>query len=256
MRQNVVKEVSGQLVNSRYSRNISLIGQDGQDVLLDSKVLVVGAGGLGSSLLYYLVANGIGTVGIVDFDLVSLSDLQRQILYNTEMINGAKVDHAKVVLNKLNPDCNIITYKCSIQDKIDIIDDFDLVVECSDNFETKLLLNHQCYVKKKSLVLGAVIGFMGYAGTFKPYLGKEYPCYQCFCHEIPDQQESLQSCATQGVLNSVVGTIGSIQATMVMQDLLQIGMEKADKLIRVNALHNSFNVNTIMVDDQCPVCGT
>ncbi len=247
-------EVLGQPVSSRYSRNISLFGQDGQDILLDSKVLVVGAGGLGSPLLYYLAANGIGTIGIIDDDVVSLSDLQRQILYNTKMLHGDKVRHAKVVLENLNPDCNIITYQSLIQDKTDIINDFDVIVECSDNFETKFLLNHQCYFKHKPLVIGAAIGFEGYAGVFKPYHGKQNPCYKCFCHEIPEEADSLQSCATQGILNATTGIIGSLQASMVIHELLQISSDLTGKLIRINLLKYSFRQSIITVNDKCTVC--
>lgn len=239
-------------MESRYSRNIPLIGACGQDVLLDSKVLVVGAGGIGSPLLYYLAATGIGVVGIIDNDTVSLHDLQRQILYNTNAINKSKVHYAKDTLNKLNPDCEIITHnKSLIKENADIIDDYDVVAECSDNFETKFLLNSECYTRNKPLVLSAAIGYKGYVGTFKPYLNNTYPCYQCFCHTTPNIK-SLQSCETIGVLNSIVGTIGSIQATQVIKTLLQIDYEIPNKLTRVNL--DSFAVSTIKKDLYCRIC--
>lgn len=243
-------------MNSRYSRHLALIGDAGQEILLDSKVLVIGAGGLGSPLLYYLSAAGIGTIGIVDFDKVSLSDLQRQILYDTNMINGYKADQAKETLTKLNPDCHIMSYKFPIEKQLDIIDDFDLVVECSDNFSTKFLLNKECHLRKKPLVLGAVIGFKGYAGLFTSYLGNKYPCYQCFCPEVPDSDDNLQSCATVGVLNSAAGIVGSIQATLVIKKLLHFDVNANQSLIRIDTLNNLFTNSEIMVDQECPVCKT
>ena len=239
-------------VHSRYSRNISLIGYSGQEILLDAKVLVVGAGGIGSPLLYYLAASGVGTIGIIDPDVVSLSDLQRQILYNSDVINKFKVDHASDILNKLNPDCNIITYRCSIgKGNVNIINDFDLVAECSDNFETKFLLNRECYLRKKALILGAVIGYKGYVGSFKPYLNFKYPCYQCFCPNIPNEK-SLQSCELHGVLSSVVGTVGSIQATHVIKELLHIGDMVPNKLIKINL--DNFSSSIIEKDPKCNIC--
>ncbi|MBQ4875396.1 MAG: HesA/MoeB/ThiF family protein [Rickettsiaceae bacterium H1] len=239
-------------MHSRYSGNISLIGYSGQDVLLDSKVLVIGAGGLASPLLYYLAALGIGTIGIVDGDKISLSNLQRQILYNTRVINKPKVEQAKKALNQLNPECKIITYKFFITKKnAGIIDDYDVIAECSDNFTTKLLLSKECYLRKKPLVLASAIGYKGYVGTFKPYINKNYPCYKCFCPEIPNDKH-LQSCDVNGVLNSVIGTVGSIQGTKVIKELLHIDYEIPNKLTRVNM--DSFSVSVIKKDLKCNIC--
>ncbi len=240
-------------MSSRYSRNISLFGHDGQGVLLDSKVLVIGAGGLGSPLLYYLAAAGVGTIGVIDHDKVALSDLQRQILYNSEMINRNKAFAARGVLNKLNPDCEIIAYNSGLnEENCDIIDDYDVIAECSDNFKTKFLVNRECYLRRKPLVLAAVIGYKGYVGTFKPYLDLDYPCYQCFCPEIPKRREVFQSCETQGVLNSVVGTVGSVQTTKVIKELLQIDTEEPNKLVRITL--DTFSVSVICLDSECLTC--
>ncbi len=243
------------VVHSRYSRNISLIGNAGQQVLSDSSVLVIGAGGLGSLVLYTLVANGIGTVGVMDHDRVSWSDLQRQILYSTDVINKLKVDCAEKVLNKLNPDSRIISYSCAFtKRKSDVIDDFDVIVDCSDNFQTKFLLNRECYIRKKALILASVIKYSGCIATFKAYLGNDNPCFQCFCPEDPGEQ-SLQSCEVNGVLNSVVATVASIQSTQVLKELLHISAEsKVGRLIKVTL--DSFAESTIRRDPQCSVCSS
>jgi len=227
----------GQLV--RYSRNIKLaeIGKAGQEKLLCSKVLVIGAGGLGSPLLLYLAAAGVGTIGIIDSDKVDLSNLQRQILHETSDIGIDKVESAKEALHDLNPEINIKTY-CSRLDAgniEEIIAGYDIIADGSDNFETRFLVNDTCYNLEKPLVSAAIAGFQGQLSTFKAYIDGNHHCYRCIYPDMPPA-EVMPSCAEYGVLGAVAGVMGTWQAIEVIKELLGIGETLSGNLIVFNAL--------------------
>ena len=239
----------------RYSRQIILneIGSAGQEKLLKSKVLVVGAGGLGSPVLYYLAAAGIGTLGIVDFDVVAISNLQRQILYTTSDIGKNKVDVAEGILKKLNPDLQIIKYPVRINaDNIEeIIQDFDVVVDAVDNIPARYLINDCCYFMKKPLVEGAVLGFEGILMTI---IADKSPCYRClFPH--PPQDGIIPTCSDTGILGMVTGTIGSLQSMEVVKVLLGIGNTLSGRFLAFDGLGLSFEEISLNKSDTCLLCG-
>jgi len=242
----------------RYARNISLpeVGEAGQKRLLASKVLVIGAGGLGSPLLMYLAAAGVGTLGIVDDDRVALSNLQRQILHETEDVGRPKVKSAEDTLHYLNPDINYTPHHCRLtQDNADeLIADYDLVADGCDNFETRFIVNAACLRQKKTLVSAAVIGFSGQLYTFKPYLGDPHPCYQCLYPELP-APDATPRCSESGVLGSVVGQLGSWQATEVIKELLGIGESLSRQMMVVDALNNAVRKVKLPHDPACACCG-
>lgn len=241
----------------RYSRNIFLpeVGKEGQDMLLDAKVLVVGAGGLGSPLLLYLAAAGVGTIGIIDGDKVDLSNLQRQIIYNEGDIGRSKAEIAASKIKALNPDINVVVYKERLTEKnTDIIAGYNIVADGSDNFTTRFLLNESCYKLAKTLVSASVIGFSGQLSTFKAHLGSPHPCYRCFCPQIPPEN-GLPTCSTAGVLGSVAGVMGSLQATEVIKEILQAGDGLSGKILIYNALKQDFRKITLKRNKGCKVCG-
>ena len=239
----------------RYKRHILLpeVGEAGQQKLLESKVLLLGAGGLGSPAALYLAAAGVGTIGIVDMDVVDASNLQRQILHNIDRIGERKVDSAKKTLTELNPDVNVVTHdvRFGAENVLDIIDDYDVVVDGTDNFPTRYLLNDASLLKKIPVVHGSIFRFEGQVTVFKPYDG---PCYRCLLPE-PPPPELAPSCAEAGVLGVLPGIIGSIQALETIKILLGLGDPLIGRLLAYDALEESFRNFKVRRDPLCPACG-
>jgi len=239
----------------RYGRHLLLpeVGEAGQQHLLESKVLLLGAGGLGSPAALYLAAAGVGTLGIVDMDVVDASNLQRQILHNVDRIGERKVDSAKKTLTDLNPDVDVVTYdvRLGADNILDVIDGYDVVVDGTDNFPTRYLLNDASLLKRIPVVHGSIFRFEGQATVFKPYEG---PCYRCLLPE-PPPPELAPSCAEAGVLGVLPGIIGSIQALETIKLLLDLGDPLIGRLLAYDALEESFRTFKVRRDPQCPTCG-
>jgi molybdopterin/thiamine biosynthesis adenylyltransferase/rhodanese-related sulfurtransferase len=240
---------------NRYQRHLLLpeVGEAGQQKLLGSKVLLLGAGGLGSPAGLYLAAAGVGTIGIIDMDVVDQSNLQRQILHNMDRVGERKVDSAKKTLTALNPDVNVVTYdvRLGADNILDIIDGYDVIVDGTDNFPTRYLVNDASLLKKIPVVHGSIFRFEGQASVFKPYEG---PCYRCFLPE-PPPAEMAPSCAEAGVLGVLPGIIGSIQAMEAIKLLLDLGDPLVGRLMAYDALEESFRVFKVNRDPECPACG-
>jgi len=239
----------------RYSRHIILpeVGGKGQKKLQNSKILCVGAGGLGSPVAFYLAAAGVGTIGIIDMDKVDISNLQRQILHSCSDIGKLKVDSAKETLNSINPDVNVLTYaeKLTSKNVKDIIKNFDIVVDGCDNFATRYLVNDACYFDKKPNIYGSVFQFEGRATVFVPDDG---PCYRCL-HPFPPPAGEVPSCQEAGVLGVLPGLIGLIQATETIKLILGLGKSLKGRLLLYDALSLSFREVKIKKDPNCPLCG-
>lgn len=239
----------------RYSRQIILteVGLDGQEKLKNARVLIIGAGGLGSPVGYYLVAAGVGTLGIVDFDTVGFSNLQRQIIFSTNDAGESKVVAAKKRLNAINPEVNIIAHdlKLTSDNARDVMRGYDIVVDGSDNFATKYLVNDACVLLKKPLVYGSVLKFEGQASVFDSANG---PCYRCLFPAPPAPGE-VPTCAEAGVLGVLPGIIGSIQANEAIKLILGIGEPLTGRLLKLDALTMKFSEINFQKDIECPVCG-
>ncbi|MGZ4736001.1 MAG: molybdopterin-synthase adenylyltransferase MoeB [Acidimicrobiia bacterium] len=239
----------------RYKRHILLpeVGEAGQQQLLESKVLLLGAGGLGSPAAMYLAAAGVGTIGIVDMDVVDASNLQRQILHNTDRIGERKVDSAKKTLTLLNPDVNVVTHdvRLGADNVLDIIDGYDVILDGADNFPVRYLLNDASLLKGIPVVHGSIFRFEGQVTVFKPYEG---PCYRCLLPE-PPPPELAPSCAEAGVLGVLPGIIGSIQALETIKILLDLGDPLMGRLLAYDALEQSFRTFKLRRDPTCPACG-
>lgn len=239
----------------RYSRHLLIpeVGEQGQFKLLDSRVLLIGAGGLGSPAAYYLAAAGVGTLGIIDADVVDDSNLQRQILHNTERIGQYKAESARETINALNPDINVITYL----ERLDetnvrrVIADYDVILDGTDNFPTRYLLNDASILENKPVVHGSVFRFEGQVTVFKPYDG---PCYRCLYPE-PPPPALAPSCAEAGVLGVLPGTVGLLQATETIKLLLNLGDPLVGRLLTYDALAGEFNELRLFRDPNCPACG-
>jgi molybdopterin-synthase adenylyltransferase len=242
----------------RYARHIVLqeVGGVGQAKLLASKALVVGAGGLGSPLVLYLAAAGIGTIGVVDDDTVSLSNLQRQILHTTARVGQPKVASAVEAVRAIDPNIRIVPHRLRVDanNVRGLIDQYDIVADGSDNFETRFLLNDACYFARKTLVSGAALRFDGQVATYKPYLGHPHPCYRCIFRE-PPPPDIAPTCATGGVLGALVGTVGALQATEVVKELLGVGDSLSGFLLIYDGLATRFRKITVKPDADCPLCG-
>ncbi len=240
---------------NRYQRHllVSEVGEEGQLKLLDSRVLLLGAGGLGSPAALYLAAAGVGTIGIIDMDVVDASNLQRQILHSMDRIGERKVDSAKKTLTALNPDVDVVTYdvRLGADNILDIIDGYDLIVDGTDNFPTRYLVNDASLLKRIPVVHGSIFRFEGQATVFDPYNG---PCYRCMIPE-PPPAELAPSCAEAGVLGVLPGIIGSIQAVEAIKMLLHIGEPLVGRLLAYDALEESFRTFKVRRDPQCPACG-
>jgi sulfur-carrier protein adenylyltransferase/sulfurtransferase len=239
----------------RYSRHIILpeVGGLGQTKLLEAKVLLVGAGGLGSPAAFYLAAAGVGTLGIIDADVVDLSNLQRQILHTTADVGRAKTDSAKEALQSLNPDVKVMTYHELLHSSnvFDIIHGYDVIVDGCDNFPTRYLLNDACVMANISNVHGSIFRFEGQATVFKPHEG---PCYRCLYPE-PPPPGMVPSCQEGGVLGVLPGIIGTIQAIETIKLILGIGKTLIGRLLMYDALKMAFRELRLRRDPACPLCG-
>ena len=239
----------------RYSRHFLLpeVGEEGQAKLLKAKVLMVGAGGLGSPSAYYLAAAGVGTLGIVDNDVVDLSNLQRQILHSNDRVGMPKTESAKMTLQALNPDVKIIPYqeKLTSQNIMEIIKDYDIIVDGCDNFPTRYLVNDACVLAKKPNVHGSIFQFEGQASVFYPGKG---PCYRCLYPE-PPPPEMAPSCQEAGVLGVLPGLIGVIQALETIKLILGKGDTLVGRLLCFNTLTMEISTLKLKADRACPMCG-
>ncbi|OHC73993.1 MAG: adenylyltransferase [Rhodospirillales bacterium RIFCSPLOWO2_12_FULL_58_28] len=247
---------------SRYARHILLkeVGGKGQAELLASRVLVIGAGGLGSPLLLYLAAAGVGTIGIADDDVVDLSNLQRQIVHATADVGRFKVESAADAVAAINPDVRVVAHKTRIvaANAMEMISAYDLVADGSDNFATRFLVNDACYFSGKPLVSAAILRFDGQIATFKAHdkndAGNHGPCYRCLFREPPPPGQ-IPTCAEAGVLGALCGVLGSLQATEVLKELLGIGQGLSGSLIIYDALTAVFRKIKVNPDPGCPLCG-
>ena len=241
----------------RYSRHIILseVGGKGQKKLSSAKVLVIGAGGLGSPAALYLAAAGIGTLGLVDGDAVDLSNLQRQILHTTAMVGVPKVESGRRMLVNLNPDITIKAYQENVtaDNIMRFLPDYDIILDGSDNFSTRFLVNDACYFDKKTLISGSIFRFEGQLTTIKPHEG--YPCYRCLYPE-PPPAGLVPNCQEAGVLGVLAGTIGVLQASEAIKEILGIGETLADRLVIYDALAMKFRKVSRPKDPACPLCGT
>lgn len=238
----------------RYSRHLIMpqVGSQGQRRLLDAKVLIVGAGGLGSPVAVYLALAGVGTLGIVDFDVVELSNLQRQILHNQEDIGRSKVVSAKETLNKYNSDVKVITHEepLTSENAMSIIPEYDIIVNGADNFPARYLVNDAAYLSGKPLVDGCILLFDGQASVFMPGEG----CYRCL-FPSPPPPGAVPSCAEAGVLGALPGLVGSIQAVETIKQILGAGESLSGRLLIIDALSMEFRTVKLRRNVNCPLCG-
>ena len=239
---------------NRYSRHIIMgdVGSKGQRNLLGAKALIVGAGGLGSPSAIYLALAGVGTIGIVDFDVVEISNLQRQILHHTSDIGRPKLDSARDNIISYNPDTNVVLHEVRLEshNAREIISQYDLVINGADNFATRYLVNDACYLEGKPLVDGSILIFDGQATLFLPGQG----CYRCLCPE-PPPPGLVPNCAEAGVLGALTGLVGSIQATEALKLILGIGESLVSRLLLIDALSMSFREVRLKRNPSCPLCG-
>jgi sulfur-carrier protein adenylyltransferase/sulfurtransferase len=238
----------------RYSRHIIMpqVGPSGQRKLMEAKVLVIGAGGLGGPASLYLALAGVGTIGIVDFDTVDLSNLQRQVLHQNDDIGKRKAVSARETLNAYNPDVNVVIHETPItsDNAMEIIPQYDYVVNGADNFTTRYLVNDAAYLAGKTLIDGSILLFDGQATVFVPHKG----CYRCL-FPAPPPPGMVPSCAEAGVLGALTGIMGSIQATETIKMILGIGEPLVNRLLLVDALTMEFRVVKLRRDPNCPLCG-
>jgi molybdopterin/thiamine biosynthesis adenylyltransferase len=243
----------------RYARHIVLaeIGGVGQARLIAARVLVVGAGGLGAPVLQYLAAAGIGTLGVIDHDTIDLSNLQRQIIHRTADIGLSKVESAKRALGDINPEVQVRPHqeRLTADNAERILADYDIVADGSDNFATRYLLNDTCYRLKKILVSAAILRFDGQISTYKAHEGAGHPCLRCIFPAAPSE-DAVPSCAQAGVLGALAGTLGALQATEVVKEILGIGRSLSGRLVTYDALDTSFEEMAITKRPDCPTCGT
>jgi adenylyltransferase/sulfurtransferase len=243
----------------RYARHIVLaeIGGVGQARLIAARVLVIGAGGLGAPLLQYLAAAGIGTLGVIDHDRVDLSNLQRQVIHRTADIGVAKVSSARRALLDINPEVAVIALaeRLAADNAERIVAGYDIVADGSDNFATRYLLNDVCYRLKKILVSAAILRFDGQISTYKAWQCAGHPCLRCIFPAAPSE-DAVPSCAQAGVLGALAGTLGALQATEVVKEILGIGRSLSGRLLMYDALNASFDEMAIAKRPDCPTCGS
>jgi adenylyltransferase/sulfurtransferase len=242
----------------RYARHVVLdeVGEEGQLRLLDAKVLVIGAGGLGAPVALYLAAAGIGTLGLIDDDTVDLSNLQRQIVHQTADIGRAKVDSATDTLRRLNPEIRLVTHRerLTAENGAAIIDGYDIIADGSDNFRTRYLLNDLCIAGRKTLVSAALLRFDGQLSTFKAHLGEPHPCYRCLFPEEPPA-DLIPRCETAGIFGAVAGVMGSLQATEVLKEAIGLGESLSGQLLIYDGLSATFRKIHVKRRAGCPSCG-
>lgn len=242
----------------RYARHIILdeVGEEGQLRLLNSKVLVVGAGGLGSPILLYLAAAGVGTLGVIDFDTVDISNLQRQIIHHTDNVGAPKVASAVQTIRAVNPEITVRehTMRLDSHNAAELIAQYDLVTDGSDNFDTRYLLNDACHFAGKTLVAGALQRFEGQLATFKSHLGGANPCYRCLFPVAPPPGTTPR-CDVAGIFGSIAGVIGTMQATEILKELLGLGESLSGSLVLYDALGTTFRKIRVPPDPNCALCG-
>ena len=238
----------------RYSRHIIMpqVGSTGQLKLINSKVLIVGAGGLGSPSAVYLALAGVGTVGIVDFDVVDLSNLQRQILHHNDDVGKRKVISAQEAIKAYNPDINIQVHEEMItsENAFDLISQYDIVINGADNFPARYLVNDACYLLKKPLVDGSILIFDGQATVYIPGSG----CYRCL-FPTPPPPGAVPNCAEAGVVGALTGLVGSIQAVETLKLILEIGDSLVSRLLLIDGLAMDFRTVKLRRNPSCPLCG-
>lgn len=241
----------------RYSRHLLIpeIGIKGQLELLASKVLLIGAGGLGSPLALYLAAAGVGTIGLIDDDVVDASNLQRQVIHTTDRIGTPKAESARIAIEALNPDVRVVTHEVHLtkENVLSIFADYDLIVDGSDNFATRYVVNDGCVLLKKPYVHGSIYRFEGQVSAFDPRQ-ESSPCYRCL-FPSPPPPELAPNCAEAGVLGVLPGTIGLLQATEAVKMLLGIGDSLVGRLLTYDALAATFRNLRLTKDPECPMCG-
>src|SRR4051812_13399743 len=239
----------------RYSRHtlIPEVGVDGQIKLLNAKVLLIGAGGLGAPTALYLAAAGVGTIGLVDDDVVDASNLQRQVIHNTERIGMAKTASARIFIEGLNPDVKVVEHngRLDASNILDVIGNYDIIVDGADNFPTRYLLNDASVRLRKPVVSASILGFDGQISTFAPYEG---PCYRCL-YPTPPPAELAPSCSANGVLGVMAGTMGTLQANEVIKLILGKGEPLIGRLLLYEALGTRFTELKVRRDPECPICG-
>ncbi len=242
----------------RYARHIVLaeVGGIGQSRLIAARVLVVGAGGLGAPLLQYLAAAGVGTLGVVDHDRVDLSNLQRQVIHRTSDIGTAKVESARRALAEINPEVTVEVHEERLGENNAerLVSSYDLVADGSDNFATRFLLNDVCHRLRRTLVAAAILRFDGQISTYKAWQGGDHPCLRCVFPQAPSE-EAVPSCAQAGVLGSLAGTLGALQATEVVKEILGIGRSLSGRLLMYDALAGTFDEMAIAKRPGCATCG-
>lgn len=239
----------------RYSRHILLpeVGVEGQIKMLEAKVLLLGAGGLGAPTALYLAAAGIGTIGLIDDDVVDASNLQRQVIHNTSRIGAPKTSSARQTIEELNPDVNVIEYNFHLNadNILEVIEDYDIIVDGADNFPVRYLLNDASVRLKKPVISASILSFDGQISTFMPYEG---PCYRCL-YPTPPPPELAPSCSANGVLGVMAGQMGLLQANEVMKLVLGIGEPLIGRLLLYDALGTRFTELKVRRDPECPICG-
>ena len=240
---------------TRYSRHTLLpeVGVEGQLKLLDSKVLLIGAGGLGAPSAFYLAAAGVGTLGIVDDDVVDESNLQRQVIHNTERVGMPKTESARLSIQALNPDVDVIEHNTRLDASniLDIIEDYDVIVDGADNFPTRYLLNDASVRMRKPVVSASILAFDGQISTFVPYEG---PCYRCL-YPVPPPPEMAPSCGAAGVLGVMAGVMGLLQANEVIKLVAGVGEPLIGRLLLYDSLATRFTELKVNRDPDCPICG-
>jgi molybdopterin/thiamine biosynthesis adenylyltransferase/rhodanese-related sulfurtransferase len=239
----------------RYSRHTLMpeVGVDGQLKMLNAKVLLLGAGGLGAPTALYLAAAGIGTIGLVDDDVVDASNLQRQVIHNTERIGTPKTESARLTIEALNPDVKVIEHRLRLnaENILGIIEDYDVIVDGADNFPTRYLLNDASVRLRKPVVSASILSFDGQISTFVPFEG---PCYRCL-YPTPPPAELAPSCSANGVLGVMAGTMGTLQANEVLKLVMGIGEPLVGRLLLYEALGTRFTELKVRRDPECPICG-
>jgi adenylyltransferase/sulfurtransferase len=242
----------------RYARHIVLaeIGGVGQARLIAARVLVIGAGGLGAPLLQYLAAAGIGTLGVIDDDLVDLSNLQRQVIHRTADIGLAKAESARRALASINPEVTVRAHqeRLTAANAEKIVAGYDIVADGSDNFATRYLVNDTCFRLRKPLVAAAILRFDGQISTYKAFEGPGHPCLRCLFPEAPSE-DAVPSCAQAGVLGALAGTLGATQASEVVKEILGIGRSLSGRLVMYDALAATFDEMAVAKRPHCPTCG-
>ena len=242
----------------RYSRNILLaeVGGTGQARLKAARVLVVGAGGLGSPLVLYLAAAGVGTVGVVDDDVVEVSNLQRQVAHTTDRVGMAKVESAALAARAINPAVRIEAHGTRVDagNVIGLVSAYDIVCDGSDNFPTRFLVADACVLARRTLVSAAVLRFDGQVSTFKPHADPAGPCYRCL-HPAPPPPGLVPSCSEAGVLGALTGVMGTLQATEVLKEVMGIGATLSGRVLIWDALGARVRTVRLPRDPACPVCG-